>query len=221
MSFTSCLDNNDLIDSKNKKETETESALKKVENNEEVISFNKVEKYQLIETKDGVVLFFSFNDNYYQDAISIIPHNYKEKKQLVTFLQNNTLSFEYKLNGIHFFNSNGGSLYFVVNNKKGVEYAKNLKTKASIYYCNQLAFAKGNIFKYNSEINKTDKKTNIFVNSILGRVDASGVKCASGGAGSTSCGVGDTWSHCSVTCGTGYYACCQSDGNTCHCIKEN
>ncbi len=44
--------------------------------------------------------------------------------------------------------------------------------------------------------------------------------CTSGGEGATSCGVNDTFSGCSVSCGSGYYACCDGDSNTCHCCKD-
>ncbi len=44
--------------------------------------------------------------------------------------------------------------------------------------------------------------------------------CHSGGPGSTSCSThGQTYS-CTVTCGSGYYACCDMSGIECTCIKE-
>ncbi|MGB9610452.1 MAG: hypothetical protein ACPL7M_05720 [Bryobacteraceae bacterium] len=44
-----------------------------------------------------------------------------------------------------------------------------------------------------------------------------GMACTSGGDGSTSCSPGG--GGCSVTCGTGYYACCNADSNQCRCRK--
>ncbi len=44
--------------------------------------------------------------------------------------------------------------------------------------------------------------------------------CTSGGTGSSSCSIG-SWPDvsCSVTCNSGYYACCKSSTTTCTCIK--
>ncbi len=44
-----------------------------------------------------------------------------------------------------------------------------------------------------------------------------GVVCTSGGEGATSCSVGG--GGCSVTCGTGWYACCNGNTNNCRCCK--
>ena len=41
----------------------------------------------------------------------------------------------------------------------------------------------------------------------------------SGGKGSDSCSCGDVWSSCSVSCSSGYYACCTND-NRCHCCPN-
>lgn len=44
-------------------------------------------------------------------------------------------------------------------------------------------------------------------------------QCMNGGPGATSCSysiVGGTGSGCSVTCNSGYYACCTLSG--CHCV---
>lgn len=44
--------------------------------------------------------------------------------------------------------------------------------------------------------------------------------CTAGGTGSTECAVNDIYSGCSVSCGSGYYACCNGSANTCSCVKE-
>ena len=57
---------------------------------------------------------------------------------------------------------------------------------------------------------------------------ASSYTCSSGGPGSSSCtvsaniGIGDGsgGTSCSVTCNSGYYACCNAYYNKCQCRKE-
>lgn len=44
-----------------------------------------------------------------------------------------------------------------------------------------------------------------------------GAYCTSGGEGSTSCSAGA--GGCSVTCSTGWYACCNANTNNCRCCK--
>lgn len=45
--------------------------------------------------------------------------------------------------------------------------------------------------------------------------------CYSGGPGATSCSThGNNGYGCTVTCGSGYYACCDMDGLECKCVKE-
>ena len=57
-------------------------------------------------------------------------------------------------------------------------------------------------------------------------VDSDGKgKCNHGGEGSTSCSITNSgYGSCSVSCGTGYYACCVkgswSTKQSCHCIKS-
>jgi hypothetical protein len=47
-----------------------------------------------------------------------------------------------------------------------------------------------------------------------------GSTCTSGGTGSSSCSITEwTQTTCSVTCGAGYYACCNSSSVKCTCIK--
>lgn len=43
--------------------------------------------------------------------------------------------------------------------------------------------------------------------------------CTSGGAGSTSCSLTEPTNGCTVTCTTGYYACCNSTTVRCYCCK--
>lgn len=49
-----------------------------------------------------------------------------------------------------------------------------------------------------------------------------GPNCSSGGPGATSCSSGGsgTGSSCTVTCGSGYYACCDANGVECKCVKQ-
>lgn len=53
-----------------------------------------------------------------------------------------------------------------------------------------------------------------FNNSFAGRLT-----CHSGGVGSTECSTGSLGSSCSVSCGSGYYACCDDTKNECRCIS--
>ena len=46
-----------------------------------------------------------------------------------------------------------------------------------------------------------------------------GTTCTSGGEGASSCSAGA--GGCSVTCSTGYYACCSANTNNCRCCKVN
>ena len=44
------------------------------------------------------------------------------------------------------------------------------------------------------------------------------LNCQSGGPGATACSTGS--GGCSVTCSTGYYACCDQSSNNCRCCKD-
>lgn len=48
-----------------------------------------------------------------------------------------------------------------------------------------------------------------------------GGSCTSGGTGATQCSIdGAFGTGCSVTCGTGYYACCDDNTVKCYCVKN-
>jgi hypothetical protein len=51
-----------------------------------------------------------------------------------------------------------------------------------------------------------------------------GTTCSSGGPGSTSCSCSHGGTSCTVTCGSGYYACCKNcyivNGQSCKCVRN-
>jgi hypothetical protein len=47
-----------------------------------------------------------------------------------------------------------------------------------------------------------------------------GSNCSSGGRGATSCSVTNNGSSCSVSCSSGYYACCSQGGPNCYCYPN-
>lgn len=69
--------------------------------------------------------------------------------------------------------------------------------------------------------------------AIKGRSDGTSIVCSAGGPGSSSCSTSSTLSgdlgssggsistSCTVTCNSGYYACCNNFHNTCKCKKES
>lgn len=74
--------------------------------------------------------------------------------------------------------------------------------------------------KYNSAFNQLDYSNNIY--SIIPPDDGEGgaANCSSGGPGSNECSIGEWPSiSCSVTCKSGYYACCDSKTTKCFCVK--
>jgi len=201
-----------------------ELIFKKNTNGEKIIFGNKLKDVKIIETEDGVALFIKKKEDYFENLITVIPHNIKEKKILMSFLHKDKISFEYKLGSVIFSHPDGKRLIFIVNNNKGMDIAKSFDKSETIFYCNQIAFSKNNKFMINKfEGDISEKKTNVFVGIVVAKnkkIASSNKGCTSGGTGSTSCSVGDVWSSCSVSCGSGYYACCQGSDNTCHCVKN-
>lgn len=64
----------------------------------------------------------------------------------------------------------------------------------------------------------------IIVNQVGPSGGATTLSCTSGGTGASQCstgsGVGTVNTECSVTCNSGYYACCDDGMGKCKCIKE-
>jgi hypothetical protein len=75
--------------------------------------------------------------------------------------------------------------------------------------------------KYHSAFNQLDYSSNIY--SIVPPDDGGSggsVNCTSGGPGASECSIGEWPSiSCSVTCKSGYYACCDSKTTKCFCVK--
>lgn len=197
--------------------------------NKGVITRDNIQNKKVMEASDGVVFLFDKKETHYKNVITILPHSLKERKALVSFLKEDKISFVYTLEAIRFSNSKNERLTFVVNNKQGREFYKNLNTDEKIYFCDQIAYAKDNTFvfgkfekdaikiKANSLVkNMASVNTDTFLNKGIDDDD-----CTSGGEGSTSCTIGDIYSNCSVSCGDGYYACCDGGSNVCDCRPED
>jgi hypothetical protein len=215
--FLSCQKDNIIENNQSKIENFKFSVLQK---KGKTVSVKNIVSKRVISTKDGVVLLFDSINNYYKHAITIIPHNTKEKELFTHFL-NDVNSFVYEFDGITFKNTKGEKLMFAVNNQKGIEISKTANTKTPVYFGDQLSFVRNNKFSP-AKITKTTEifETNDLVDAlVIANKDKKG-SCSSGGEGSTGCSIDDFTGGCSVSCGSGYYACCKSSNNTCVCITN-
>lgn len=188
------------------------------DDDKQVITKNEISDFTYVNASDGILILFDKNDKFYRDAITIIPHNLKDKIYLLKFLNSSDLSFEYQLNTIRFYHSKK-AINFVVHNKLGQKLFENLKTKHNVYYCDQLAYAKNNRFLY-PDTKQSTQSVNVLLSKLVNNSKYIKPDCTSGGEGATACSVGDIYSKCSVSCGEGYYACCKSANNTCECIEK-
>lgn len=116
------------------------------------------------------------------------------------------------------FNDREKNTYFGVNNKidsKNIEMDFNLKNIVQDSYLGSgITFNKIDKSNYENEFVKklliTDNITKFITDNNINK----SVGCFSGGEGATSCGI---TGGCNVSCGEGYYACCNSSG--CECVK--
>ncbi len=171
------------------------------------------------ETKNGVILFFKHQHNYYNGAFAF--YTAQHKAELIHFIEGNDLYVEY--DGAYIRLNNGKqSLYYIVNNEKGRNFVKQ-KTPQNVVYGDGLAY----LFDHHFHLDKlpadneisTDTMNESLSLSLDLQLPAGDEDCISGGKGATSCSVNDTFSGCSVSCADGYYACCKSSNNTCSCKK--
>ncbi|WP_143065627.1 T9SS type A sorting domain-containing protein [Flavobacterium urocaniciphilum] len=78
------------------------------------------------------------------------------------------------------------------------------------------------------EIKKGNSNTSFFdlnINKLSSNNSTLSMSCTSGGTGATECSVNSTIgpvsTGCQVSCGTGYYACCNDDTTVCKCIAKS
>lgn len=148
-------------------------------------------------------------------------HYYKDKKAVVLHAADNTLYFiglneassDTKLDRIKASPTLAGSLQttvkgFGLSMIKGKWDANTLLNENKKYIFNLIALA-------NKEKGMTaTQKTAVAADEPI--------KCTSGGPGSLSCSTVISGSNgCSVTCSTGYFACCASSTNNCFCVPGN
>jgi len=191
----------------------------KIDGEKKILASNILNK-KTIATKNGVVLFFDKQkEKNYSNALTFVPYYKKDIPKIEEFLKAKKLSFEYNLHYIKIWNGKDHLLLAVKN-----EHTRNLfnKNTISVLPLLQLSFLKGYKFKLNANINKK-QINNLIENALLiKKVSPDNDKvCTSGGEGATSCSIDDPFSGCSVSCASGYYACCESSNNTCRCVKEN
>lgn len=184
-----------------------------------IATVNNILSKKIISTKDGIILLFDKTKNYYKHAITLIPHNNNEKELFAQFLSD-VNSFVYEFDAITFTNTKGKQVMFAVNNNKGIEISKKANTKTPVYFGNQLSFVRNNNFTP-EKVKKLPESfaTNSLIDAMVTNQNIKG-SCSSGGQGSTGCSIDDFTGGCSVSCGSGYYACCQSSNNTCVCISN-
>jgi len=182
--------------------------------------FENIEDFKLVTTSDGFVFLFDKGITTYANVISIIQPDLP--KNLNVFFDSKPVSIIYKFNRITFINNDKQSMQFIVNNKKVRVYYDKINDKTNVFLSNQLGLAYKCKFNI-PDVDKVNTPTNEWLKSILllnKFVEDDSKKCTSGGEGSTECSVGDTFSNCSVSCGDGYYACCDGSTNTCFCVAK-
>lgn len=146
-------------------------------------------------------------------------HYYKDKRAVVLHAADNTLHFiglneaasDTKLDRIKASTTLAGSLQttvkgFGLSMIKGKWDANTLLNENKKYIFNLIALA---------------NKEKVLTPAQRAAVTADeGISCTSGGPGSVSCSSGTSGVGCSVTCSSGYYACCSSSTNNCFCAPS-
>lgn len=185
-------------------------------NNTKSIYANKINIHKTILANNGIVLLFdTIANKTYANALGLIPANKSDIKKISNLLSSKQFSFRYTLDEIDITGDN--TLKLVVANDKNNIFLKASITDENIIPMIQISYLKG------VSIDHRKMKT-LALESVNKLIDFSmadsGSNCTSGGIGATSCQVGDIYSSCSVSCSGSYYACCNSDSNTCKCIEE-
>jgi hypothetical protein len=175
---------------------------------------------------NGIVYFFNQNKNKFSNALALIPKTKGDIAYMDKFLSKGDISLNYEKEYVYFRNKEDEQFYFIVENEKGhakihdVEDAKTNKIKLirGIQIANWYGDDRFNIENILKNVNLSKTKVNDLLTNQ--NVDTRSGRCSSGGVGSTGCSIDDPISGCSVTCASGYYACCSSGSNICTC-KEN
>lgn len=186
-------------------------------------------------SKDGIVYLFNekSKEGTFNNAFTLLTSE-KDKLNVVENILKGEISYEYNLHYVSFFNhETKKKILFVVSNDNGHNFIHKLSTQEKAKYEDIIfvyEIAKINdkdldVNSANPNLVKKYSKENIFLVDMLAYdflIDVSSSSsggCSSGGEGSTSCEIHDVLSGCSVSCGSGYYACCSSGSNTCTCVK--
>lgn len=189
-------------------------------------------------TNEGIVYVFNNKkEDIYNNAFTFLSENLNELDVLKDILFGN-IRYEYHLHYVSIFNiENHKKILLVVSNEEGHEYVHSLSSidkeqYESIIFVYEIAKLNNKDFNLNLVDNTESYTSNSYNNwnfidipshdfiGIIVDVDFSGgKKCSSGGEGATSCQIEDVFSGCSVSCGSGYYACCNSGSNNCKCVS--
>lgn len=180
-----------------------------------------------LNTVDGIVYFNDKNSqNKYTSAIALLSSTPSELNELKKLLESN-IEIRYHRDYIEFKNLyTSDKILFVVSNENGHNYVHNIinkKTYKQIIFGYELSYIKNQSFDADKIPFKKIETKMALINTFSAITpeldDDSLMKCDGGGSGSTECAIGDIYSNCSVSCASGYYACCQGSDNTCKCIK--
>lgn len=193
------------------------------------------------ESKDGYVFFFNEKDKgIFNNAFTFLSDN-KEKLSILENVLSGEVSYEYHLHyNILINKENNQKILLAVSNENGHDFVHSLSDDEknsfdAIIFIYEMAKLDDHNFKVGNSNNNQNTTTtyssfnwnvtfNFTAHSIidegLGGVPGDS-QCTSGGPGSTSCQVDDIYSGCSVSCGSGYYACCKGSNNTCFCKKKD
>lgn len=176
--------------------------------------------------------------------ISLIANSQEKKLQILTnqkeivflvekdgkIFENYILQFEkssYKdLSGNYnlfeiIFDNKSGLMSLIINNKI-YYFATNQEIKLNnINYCFGIAKRTGD-FKLIKDFNLEESFYSSVVSKFGSYQNVVNMTCDSGGPGSTSCSsettIGPLTTKCDVSCGTGFYSCCDDGTNNCKCI---
>ncbi len=216
--FTACTEN----EMDNKLETEVLSEL----NYESTYQFSPDKKYSRgipIIAHNGVAyLFEEKKEGVFNNALIMLPQVREDISKLDSFLKEAELK-NATSNHVLFTNNQGEKCYFVVMNEEGHELVHKLKEEGdevTIVYGKELSHWYGDSRFEIEEIFNNSKIKNIH-DLLLNQQQDRGVNtCSSGGPGATSCSIDDPISGCSVSCASGYYACCSAGSNNCYCVEH-
>ena len=176
-------------------------------------------------TKAGVVVFYdTIQKADYSDAMGLIPKNTKDVEAIYKSLQSKKVSFTYDLPSVSL--KGDENLFLVIDNEEGEKTLKKYRGNGRVIKMKQISHYREHTFE-KQKISKMKFDDLTSIGEMLSR-DANkdqaggGVNCSSGGPGAISCSVSDVYSKCSITCSSGYYACCQriKGDNMCFCIPN-